>query len=488
MTQSQPPQAQAEARPAPSLIGRAQLIRLAALVAVYLLIVYVVPRPAQVKPEGWRLLGIFLAAIAGLILHPIPGGAIVLIAVVLSSLAGGLSIGQALEGYSDASVWLLVAAFMISRALINAGLARRMALFFVRVFGKSSLGVCYSLSFSEMALASMIPSNGARSGGVILPILRSICELYGSRPGPTAGVLGAFLFLAVYQNTCISSAMFYTGQASNPLAASFATRAGYEITWASWLAAGIVPGLCSILLVPAVILWFVPPLTRHTPEASEFARRELEKMGPLSKAEKILALVFAGVCLGWVTNKRFHDVDITVVALIGSGLLFLTGVLTWEDVKHESTLWDLYVWYGGLVMFGRALNDAGVTQAFANGVVGSFSGFGWVALFTSALLIYFYAHYGFASITAHILAMYTPFLAVLVAKGAPIGLVAFAFATFVNFSAGLTNYGTTPSPMYFSHEYVTMKEWWRIGFVISLVNLAVWSTIGFAWWKAIGIW
>lgn len=108
---------------------------------------------------------------------------------------------------------------------------------------------------------------------------------------------------------------------------------------------------------------------------------------------------------------------------------------------------------------------------FANSVAATFSGAGWVTLFVIALLVYFYAHYTLASITAHILAMYPPFLAVLVAKGAPIGLVAFAFATFVNFAAGLTHYGTTPSPMFFAQDYVTMRDWWKIGFVVSVLNL-----------------
>ena len=63
-----------------------------------------------------------------------------------------------------------MAAFFISRALINTGLARRIALFFVRMFGKSSLGVSYALALSDIVLAGVIPSNGARSGGVILPI------------------------------------------------------------------------------------------------------------------------------------------------------------------------------------------------------------------------------------------------------------------------------------------------------------------------------
>jgi divalent anion:Na+ symporter, DASS family len=460
---------------------------MAILVCIYAAIVYVLPRPPAVTPAGWRLFGLFAATVAGLVSQPVPGGAIVLTAVVLASIIGGLTISQALSGYSDPTVWLVMAAFFISRALINTGLARRIALFFVRVFGRSSLGVCYALSASDMVLAMIIPSNGARSGGVILPIVRSISELYGSRPGATAALLGSFLMTAVYQSICISAAMFYTGQASNPLAAKIASNTGYVVTWTKWFVAGIVPGLCSMAIVPWVVMRLNPPEIRRTPEAAAFASRELDLMGPMRRNEWILAVVFVSVCGFWVTSD-IHKIDITITALLGSVSLLLTGVLTWEDVKSERAGWDIFVWYGGLLMLGKALNDAQVTSEFARLVGGAFGGLGWPALFVSALGIYFYAHYGFASITAHILAMYPPFLALLLAKGAPVGLMIFSFACFANLAAGLTNYGTTPSPMFFAHDYVSMKLWWRIGFIISLINIAIWSTIGFGWWKLVGIW
>jgi DASS family divalent anion:Na+ symporter len=458
------------------------------LVALFLVIVFLIPRPESIQPPSWRLMAIFITTIAGLILHPIPGGAVVLLAVALSSVWGGLTIEQALGGYGDPTVWLVMAAFFISRALIKTGLARRIALFFVRVIGRSSLGVCYALSLSDMTLATIIPSNAARSGGVILPILRSISEIYGSSPGPTAALLGSFLMTAVYQNICVTAAMFYTGQASNPLAAQFATdQFGYTVTWTSWFVAGIVPGLCSLAVIPWIVSRLNPPEIRETPAAAAFAAKELKAMGRLSWNEKIVATVFATVCGLWVTSSM-HGLDIAVTALLGSSALLVAGVLTWEDIKSERAAWDIFIWYGGLLRLGKALGEAGITTEFAKAVGSALSSSGWVILFIVALLVYFYMHYAFASITAHILAMYVPFLAILAAKGAPMGLVVYAFACYVCFSAGLTNYGTTPSPMFFAHEYVSFKKWWAVGAVVSLVNLLIWSTIGFGWWKLLGIW
>ena len=86
------------------------------------------------------------------------------------------------------------------------------------------------------------------------------------------------------------------------------------------------------------------------------------------------------------------------------------------------------------------------------------------------------------------LAMYPAFCVVMLARGVPPGLAAFSLACFGNLCACLTNYGTTPAPMFFAQGYVSFGTWWRIGFIVSLVTLLIWSTVGFAWWKFLGIW
>lgn len=459
----------------------------AVLLAVYLVVVYALPWPASVKPDGREITGLFLATIAGSILEPIPAAALVLIAVTLAGLSGALTMDQALGGYADRTVWLVMSAFFLSRALMNTGLARRIALTFVRWFGKTSLGICYSLGLSDFVLAGMIPANGARAGGVIRPIGKAIAEIYGSTPGPTANKLGSYLYSAVYQSVCVSTAMFYTGQASNPLAARFAAGYGYTVTWASWFAAAIVPGALSLAVIPWIVMKLNPPELKRTPEAAAFARTEIEAMGPPNRGEKITGSVLALVCALWVSSS-WTKIDITAIALLGGALLLLTGVLTWEDVKSERAAWDVFIWFGGLFRLGQALNEKGVTRAFADSVAKGFGGLGWAGLFALALLIYFYAHYGFASITSHMVSMFPPFLAVLLAKGAPPGLVIYGFACFTNLAAGLTHFGTTPGPIFYADGYVTLKMWWKIGAIISVVNIVIWTTAGFAWWKLIGVW
>lgn len=465
-----------------------QPMQLVALVAIYALVVLAVPRPESVSPAGWRITALFLSTIAGLMIQPLPGAALVIISLTLFVLVGGLPATRVLSGFASPSVWLVLSAMLMSRALRDSGLSRRIALLFVGLFGRTSLGVSYSLVMSDVTLAAGIPSITARSGGIILPVARSIAELYESKPGPTADRLGTFLMIALYQGSAVACAMFMTGQASNVLVAGFAAKlAGVTVTWSSWLIAGLLPGLVSCIAVPLVVMKMLPPRIRRTPAAAAFARHELTDMGPLKRNERIALAVFIGVCSLWMTSG-WHGLDVTIVAMAALGVLFITKVLSWETALAEQSAWDVFVWYGGLLTMGEVLNETGSTAAFANWVGASFTGMSWHVVLLLTLVIYFYAHYAFASITAHALAMFPPFVVMLTGLGTPPLLAVYSLACIANLTAGLTHYGTTTAPIVFAERYVSFGDWWRVGFVVSVVNLAIWLSVGFGWWKLIGFW
>lgn len=459
-----------------------------ALVLGSALTILLLPVPAGITPQSWRLLAIFVATIAGCIVRPIPGGAIVLLGVTAIMLTGVLSPAEALRGYADPIVWMVLAAFFISRGLIKTGLGRRIALLFVKAIGSRSLGLGYSLVATDMLLATIIPSTAARSGGIIFPVAKSIAETYDSHPGPTARRLGAFLTTLCYQCDVIICAMFLTGQASNVIIAKFAKEATtVELTYARWALGALVPGLISLAVVPQLIYRLFPPEIKHTPGAKEFANRELKEMGPISLHEILMLLVFILVAGLWMTSA-FHGINYAVVAMVGICVLLLSGVLGWEDVVAERGAWDVFIWYGGLVRMAEALGETGITKRFAELAAGMTVGWYWAAAFGILLLIYFYAHYGFASITAHVTAMYTPFLVVIIASGAPVVLTVVLLAYVSNLSASLTHYGTTPAPIWFGAGYVKQRTWWWIGFVASVANLLIWTILGSLWWKVLRWW
>ncbi|MEO5989524.1 MAG: DASS family sodium-coupled anion symporter [Candidatus Eisenbacteria bacterium] len=462
-------------------------MRWAAVVGCGVLIA-ALPRPEGIPADSWNLLAIFVATVLGLTLQPLPGGAMVLLGVTASVLLGIQPIAKALAGYGDPIVWLVLAAFFMSRGMIETGLGRRIAFLFIRALGGRSLGLGYSLAFTEFILAGFIPSNAARAGGIIFPIAKSLAVAYDSQPGPTAGRLGAFLMLLLYQCCVVNTAIFLTGAASNALIASFAMKtAGIELSYGRWLAGAIVPGLLSLIVVGLLIYRLSPPEVRRTPRAVEVARGELERMGPMSGPEKRMLLVFALVAALWMTTA-LHGIHYAAVALLGVCALLLFGVIDWEAVKSERAGWDVFIWYGGLVQLAGALAETGLTQRFAHSVAGLIHGCPWWGALLVVLLVYFYAHYCFASITAHATAMYTPFLAVMLAAGAPAGIAVLSLTYGSSLMAGLTHYGTTPGPIYFGAGYVSQTTWWRIGFIVSAATLAIWMTIGVAWWKLLGLW
>jgi DASS family divalent anion:Na+ symporter len=459
--------------------------RLAVLVVIYAAIAYLVPPPAGVTDQGWRLCAIFIAVIFGQMLQPISGAAVVILGLA-AMVANGTPMRDALGGYAEPSVWLVLVAMVMARVLIDTGAAHRIALFFIRQFGHRSIGIAYALVMTDVTLAGGVPSITARSAGMVMPVGKAIAELFDSYPGDTAPRIGRYLFASMYQGSAIACSMFLTGQASNLLGAGLALKlVNVEVTWSSWFMSAVVPGAVCCLAVPWVVHRVVPPEITRTPEAAEFARTQLVELGRLDRKASIALGVFAAVGALWLTSG-WHGLDVTFVAMAGLATFLVTKTVSWDHVIGERPAWDVFIWYGGLLKMGELLNGTGVTKVFAENVGALFLGLPWITVLLLTLVIFFYVHYFFASITAHMLALFPPFVILLTTVGVPPLLAVFSLLCLANLTAGLTHYGTTTGPILYSANYVTFGEWWRTGFVVSVVNLAVWLTIGFAWWKLLG--
>jgi DASS family divalent anion:Na+ symporter len=337
-------------------------------------------------------------------------------------------------------------------------------------------------------LAPFIPSDTARGGGVVFPITRSVASAFGSEPGPTAGKIGSFLMLVSFHTTYAASAMFLTGMASNPLMAEFARKIAHvELTWGRWLAGSIVPGFLTLAIVPWLLLRLVRPEMQHTEAARVMAREELARRGPMKRSEKWLVAIMLAVMAGWVTSP-WHGVPNTFVALSGLCALLLARVIDWDDLLGEHRAWDALIWFAPLVMMSDAMNENGAIKVLSGGLFASVHGWAWPLAMLALVTAYCYVHYGFASMTGQVTALYPAFLAATLAAGVPPMMAALALAYFSNLNAAMTHYGTGSAPVFFGAGYVRQGEWWRLGFLISLVNLAIWLGIGPLWWKLVGIW
>jgi DASS family divalent anion:Na+ symporter len=443
------------------------------------------PAPTGVKPEAWRLFAVFVATIIGIILKPFPMGVVSIIGLTVAIVTGTLTFADAFSGFSNEIVWLIVLAFFVARGFISTGLGNRLAYHVMHLLGKNSLGLGYGLIATDLILAPTIPSVTARAGGVVFPILKALAEVFtGKSHDPR---MGAFLTLAAFQGSAITSAMFLTSMAGNPLIAQLARESGVELTWASWAIAAIVPGLASLIVVPFVLYKLAPPTIRQTPHAREMAKEKLANMGPMKVQEWVMFAIFILLIVLWVIGPRI-EMKATIAAMIGLTILLLTGILKWKDILEEQGAWDTFIWFSTLITLATFLNKFGMTTWFSQWVVGHVSGLDWAVGFFFVSLVYFYSHYFFASNVAHIGAMYAPLLIVSIALGTPPELAALILAFYSSLFGGLTHYGSGPAPILFGSGYVTIGEWWKMGAIVSVINIVIWAVVGGFWWKALGLW
>ena len=451
------------------------------------LLLYFLPVPGLNLIQR-HLVAIFIGTIISLVAQPVPMGVSVLVAMTTLALTNTLPGTKVLSGFSNATVWLIFTAFLFARAISATGFGLRVAYLFVRRFGHSALTLGYSVAASDLALAPFIPSDTARGGGVIYPIARSLAQVFGSDPGPTSGRIGAFLMLVGFHATYTTSAMFLTGMAANPLIAELARKVAHvELTWGEWALAAAVPGLGSLIAVPYLIYRLCPPEIRDTQAAQSHAIGELRRMGPLSGKELRLLVILLGVMAGWVTSP-WHGLHNAFVALAGVSALLLARVLAWDELLHETKAWDALVWFAGLLMMADALLDSGVIKIVSSAVFAHLTGWPWPLAAVFLACTYLYVHYGFASMTAHVTALYPGFLAAGLVAGAPPLLMALLLAYFSSLDAAMTHYGTGSAPVYFGAAYVSQATWWRVGFIASVVNLFIWLGVGSLWWKLLRLW
>jgi DASS family divalent anion:Na+ symporter len=466
---------------------------------------FIIAPPEGVDINAWRLLGIFVGTIVAIIGKALPIGGAAMIGILLVGITQVTNPGEpakamadALSGFSNTLIWLIGIAFFISRGFIKTGLGSRIAYHFVKLFGKSTLGISYGLSFAELVLSPVMPSNTARGGGVMYPINRSISESMGSSPDEASRLkMGAFLTLVAYQVNIITSAMFITATAPNPLVtAGIKQISNIEVSWAQWALAACVPGVLALLLIPLILYFVYPPEIKKTPDAPAMAKQKLLEMGAVKLEEWIMIGVFILLLFIWaggpqlISDDPLFKVDATAGAFVGLAVLLFSGVLTWDDLLKEKGAWDTVTWFSSLVMMATFLNKLGIIKWFSHLIETSIQhwGLGWMAAAIILILIYVYIHYFFASNTAHISALFASFFGVGVALGAP----PLMFGLFLGFAsslcASITHYGTGSAPVLFGSGYVTMSEWWKWGFFISIINLLVFAVGCAVWWKVLGYW
>ncbi len=467
------------------------------------LVLFLVPTPGGLNPNQWHYFAVFAAVIAGLILESKPVGAVGLIGLTFAAVMGYVesdpakSLRWALSGFSEPTVWLIVGAFVFSIGYRKSGLGNRIALLLVRLLGRRTLGLGYAVTLADTLLAPATPSNTARSGGTIFPIVSQIPRIYGSQPGPTAGRIGTYVMWTAFAATSITSSLFLSALAPNAAALVIAKKTvGIDVNWSQWLL-GIFPlGLLLILLVPWLAYKICRPEVKESPETVAWAAGELQKMGPISRSEWImLGLVILAMFL-WITGSNpnislpffgSNFINPTLVVFVVICLLIVTGVIDFSDILAEKAAWEVFFYFTSLLTLASGLNDIGfikwIAESFAKPLLGVEPQTAMVLL----AALFFWIHYFFSSITSHAAAVLPVVLAV--GSGIP-GLDQRTLTLLCLYSLGLMGvispFATGPAPMFFGSGYIGKGQFWRLGLIFGLIYFAGLLLVVLPWLKFLG--
>jgi L-tartrate/succinate antiporter len=343
----------------------------------------------------------------------------------------------------------------------------------VHRLGGRALGLGYAIALTDLVLAPFVPSNTARSGGIVFPIIESIPGLYGSTPGETDGRMGRYVMWTAFATTCVTSSMFITALAPNLLAVALMKRIVHlDVTWAGWFIGFLPAGLLLLGLQPLLIYRLCPPPVTTSTEVPEWAGRELARMGPLTPRETSMGLLSLLALILWIAGSRW--IHATGVALLTLSLMLVIGVIRWDDVLGHRRAWGYLVWFATLVTLAEGLSKVGFLAWFASAASGTVAGLPVMVQVASIVAVFFVSHYMFASLTAHATALLPVMLTVVVATpGLPVALVSLALSYTLGLMGILSPYATGSAPLYFSSGYFSPRRFWTLGLVFGAIYLAV---------------
>ena len=452
------------------------------------LLMLLMPVPNGLSLLAWQLLAVYMGAVLGIILRPVPEP-VVLIAAMAAAALFFNQIHAALGAFAETTPWLVFTAFIIGQCFVETGLGSRIAYFLIDKFGRSSLRLGYISTLTDLILSPAIPSNTARTGGLVYPIFQSLSVTLDSHPDLNPRRIGAFLMVLMYQNSLITGTMFVTAGAIMPMMIKLTNNIMHaDISWMQWAVAMSVPGLLCLIVVPYMVYKMYPPEIKEV-DNKAIARDGYQKLGPISRREIILAVLFVLAIVGWATGT-ITKINSTSVALGLLALSLLTGVISWEKVLQCRGAWSTFIWYAGIISLANALNSAKffvwLGKVFEQNL--NFAGLNSLVVLAGLIFMSVIVRYFFASTIAFVVT----FIPVIFTMGAAAKLPALPLllmcAASAQIASLMTHYGNAVGTVLYGAGYVDQPTWWKIGHVVTAVALTIYFVVGLSWWKVLGLW
>jgi DASS family divalent anion:Na+ symporter len=444
--------------------------------------IWLTPIPEGLTREAWHLFALFAGAIFAVIVNAYPLLTSALLAGSIAVLSNTLDPAKAFAGFANPSVLLVVVAFLVAQAVVKCGLGQRISLKVVSLFGKSTLGLAYSIFITDALIAPGFPSNTAR-GGVLYPIILALSQSSGSVPEDEAKRrLGGYLMFCGMASLAISSALWLTATSANPIGVSLAAEQGLKVRFRlKWLLVASVPALVTI--GPAAAPALPPFSARGDRHARGAARRRASSCARWARCRATngsLPSTFAVMVGAWIFAGVLN-LSLTAVAIAGLGTLLALRVLTLEDIYLQGSTLATFLWLAVLFALSGQLNEMGFMSYVGQRLASMLGGISWPVAYVALLGLYVLMHYMFVSQSAQVLALLGVFLDVGIQAGVPVPLMGFALLFASSYFSTLTPQGGSQNVIFAASGYLTQRELYRLGLITTVFCTVVFLVIGTPW-------
>ncbi len=469
-------------------------------VAVFLL-VWLLPTPEGMTLVQHKLLAIFAGAVVLWVTISVSFATSTFIVISLlyfwvgnadgATKDGALihNAGFALSGFGTTSLWMLITGFIISIAMTETGMARRVALNMMRLLGKTPTGAILAPMFANLFIAPLTPSNTARTAAM-LPIVEGVAQAYRIEKGTSN--FGKTLFLCNTFASNITAGGFMTATIPNPIAIGMITAAigttSVATSWGFWALAAVPATVIILVGTLFVVRWLYPPEMKTIPGGMHYIEEELTKMGPMTLREKKSLLYFFLALVLWSTDM-WHHFNSTMVAFAVCTLILLPkiGVLSWKEAQ-KSIPWELFVYFGGVITLSGVLMK---TKAFEWLIKSLITSLGLTDVSMLPLLIglmgfTIFSHIIWSTTTAMAGVMIPIYIGLAQTFGFPIVGFVLPLAILMGYALFLP-FNTMGNIIMYGAGYFTVPEQLKSSFAVGLMAWIVWAVMAVVWFPLIGL-
>lgn len=318
------------------------------------------PAGSGMGPASMIFLGTFVCAVVWWMLEFMPDYVTCLLMVSSWVVLKVVPFKTAFGAFADTTVWLLIGALGIGVGVASSGLLNRIALVVMSKFPATFKGMTTALYVAGNIINPLIPSATAKVS-IVAPFAKGIGEKLGFENG-SEGMGG--LFSAAWMSTGVLYPLFLSASFFNyTLVGLLPKDVGAKVTWLSWFSSFWVWGLVVLVLGYFVIQFLYKPKEAKAMDPA-FVKDQLAALGPMSKKEKIVAIILTVALLLWIT-ERVHNISSTIVAMVA--LLLMLAFNIFDRVNFRAKIgWDSIYFIGGILCLASVFPAVGVDKWIGN--------------------------------------------------------------------------------------------------------------------------